>query len=58
MSMHSSALAWRIPQIEEPSGLQSVHGITKSDTTKATEHACFPALEDWMSKSINPIPPL
>ena len=31
MVTHSSILAWRIPWIEEPSGLQS-HGVAKSWT--------------------------
>ena len=33
MAMHSNILAWRIPQREEPGGLQSiVHGVAKSQT--------------------------
>ena len=32
MATHSSILAWRIPWTEEPGGLQSVHGVTKSQT--------------------------
>ena len=31
MATHSSILAWRIPQTEEPGGLQS-HGVAKSQT--------------------------
>ena len=31
MTTHSSILAWRIPWIEEPGGLQSL-GVTKSQT--------------------------
>ena len=31
-------LAWEIPWIEEPGGLQSM-GLQKSDMTEATEHA-------------------
>ena len=31
MATHSSILAWRIPQTEEPSGLQSM-GSQESDT--------------------------
>ena len=31
MATHSSILAWRIPQTEEPGGLQSM-GVTKSWT--------------------------
>ena len=30
MATHSSILAWEIPWTEEPEGLQSVHGVTKS----------------------------
>ena len=29
MVTHSSILAWRIPWTEEPSGLQSFHGVNK-----------------------------
>ena len=39
MTTHSSSLAWRIPQTEEPRGLQSI-GLQESDPTKETEHAC------------------
>ena len=38
MAAHSSTLAWRIPQTEEPGGLP-FWGRKESDTTKATEHA-------------------
>ena len=34
---HSSILACRIPQTEEPGGLQSM-GHKESDTTEVTEH--------------------
>ena len=30
MAIHSSILAWRIPWTEEPGGLHTVHGVTKS----------------------------
>ena len=30
MATHSSILAWRIPWTEEPDGLLTVHGVTKS----------------------------
>ena len=30
MATHSSILTWEIPWTEEPGGLQSVHGVTKS----------------------------
>ena len=29
---HSSILAWRIPWIEDPSGLRAVHGVAQSQT--------------------------
>ena len=37
MATHSSILAWRIPQTEEPGGLQSIDH-TESDTTEVTQH--------------------
>ena len=33
MALHSSTLAWKIPRMEEPGGLQSV-GLLESDTTE------------------------
>ena len=38
MATHSSILAWRIPQTEEPAGY-SPWGRTESGTTEVTEHA-------------------
>ena len=35
MTTHSSILAWKIPQTEEPGGLQSM-GVTKSQTRVST----------------------
>ena len=32
MATHSSILAWRIPRTEEPGGLHTVQGVTKSQT--------------------------
>ena len=32
MVSHSSTLAWKIPWMEEPGRLQSVHGVAKSRT--------------------------
>ena len=32
MATHSSVLAWRIPRIQEPGGLHTVHGVTKSSS--------------------------
>ena len=34
MATHSSILAWRIPWIEEPGGLQSAGSVAESDTTE------------------------
>ena len=35
MAIHSSILAWRIPWVEEPGGLQIVHwGHKESDTAE------------------------
>ena len=34
MAPHSSTLAWKIPWMEEPGGLQSPWGCTESDTTE------------------------
>ena len=35
MAAHSSILAWKIPQTEEPRELQSM-GLKESDTTEVT----------------------
>ena len=32
MATHSGILAWKIPWTEEPGGLHTVHGVTKSRT--------------------------
>ena len=32
IATHSSILAWRILWTEEPGGLHTVHGVTKSQT--------------------------
>ena len=38
MATHSSILAWKIPWIEEPGGLQSM-GVRESDTTEQLTHS-------------------
>ena len=38
VATHSSILAWRIPWMEEPLGLQSVHGVTKNQTQLSNFH--------------------
>ena len=45
MAPHSSTLAWKIPWMEEPGGLQSM-GSLRSDTT---ERLHFHALEKEMA---------
>ena len=45
MAPHSSTLAWKIPWMEEPGGLQSM-GLLKSDMT---ERLHFHALEKEMA---------
>ena len=37
MGTHSSVLAWRIPQTEEPGGT-AVHGVAESDTMELHTH--------------------
>ena len=44
MATHSNILAWRIPCLEEPGGLQST-GSQKSQTRLST-HACIPTCLD------------
>ena len=35
MATHSSILAWKIPQTEEPGGWCTVHGVAKSQTRRS-----------------------
>ena len=37
MATHSSILAWRIPRMEEPGGLHTVHGVAKGWTRLSDE---------------------
>ena len=46
MATHSSTLVWKIPWMEEPGRLQSVHGVWKSRTRL---HFHFHALEKEMA---------
>ena len=46
MATHSSTLAWRIPQTEEPGGL--VHGVTESETQPS---GCMPFLKPQSARS-------
>ena len=36
MATRPSMLAWKIPRIEEPDGLHTVHGVAKSLTRLST----------------------
>ena len=38
MATHCRILAWRIPQTEEPGGLQSIWGCRESDTPEHAAH--------------------
>ena len=38
VATHSSILAWRIPQTEEPDGLRFMGWVTESDTPEVTWH--------------------
>ena len=52
MATHSSTLAWRIPQTEEPGGL--VHGVTESETQPS---GCTPlALRTYYPASVLCVP--
>ena len=61
MATHSSILAWRIPWTEEPDGLHTVHGVTKSRTRLSdftfTSTYESPATMDpwiqWITRSLN-----
>ena len=46
IATHSSIFAWKIPWIEDPGGLHTVHGVTKSQTQ----------LSDWAQHSYNITP--
>ena len=44
MATHSTTLAWKIPRMEEPSGLQSM-GLQELDITEVTyKHPCINAV--------------
>ena len=51
MAPHSSTLAWKIPWTEEPGGLQSMHGVAKSQARQSdfTFPFHFHALEKEMA---------
>ena len=35
MATHTSILAWKLPWMEEPGGLHTVHGVAKSRTRRS-----------------------
>ena len=47
MAPHSSTLAWKIPWLEEPGGLQSMGSLSQTRLSNFTFH--FPALEKEMA---------
>ena len=51
MATHSSFLAWEIPWIEEPSGLQSM-GSQKVRHDLGTEKQHYPVKSRWL---LNPV---
>ena len=62
MATHSSTLAWRIPQTEEPGGLQSM-GHKESDMTELLTHTHTHThttvhIVGGISHDINPSPPI
>ena len=42
MATHSSILAWRILWTEEPGGIHTVHGVTKSAARLSDQHSTSP----------------
>ena len=51
MATHSSILAWRIPWMEEPGGLQSTGSHAESDTTEQL-HLLTYLLTAWKHRSL------
>ena len=41
MAAHSSVLAWRIPWLEEPGGLQSIESQSLTQLKQISMHACI-----------------
>ena len=48
MATHSSTLAWKIPWVEEPSGLQSTGSLSRTRLSDFTFTFHFHALEKEM----------
>ena len=49
MTTHSSTLAWKIPQTEEPGGLQSMRSLSQTRLSDFTFTFHFHALEKEMA---------
>ena len=49
MAPHSSTLAWKIPWMEEPGGLQSMGSLVRTRLSDFTFTFHFPALEKDMT---------
>ena len=49
MATHSSTLAWKIPWMEEPGGLQSMGSESQTQLSNFTFTFHFPALEKEMA---------
>ena len=49
MTPHSSTLAWKIPWMEEPGGLQSTGSLSRTGLSNFTFTFCFHALEKEMA---------
>ena len=49
MAPHSSTLAWKIPWIEKPDGLQSMGSLESDMTERLHFQFCFHALEKEMA---------
>ena len=49
MATHSSTLAWKIPWMEEPGGLQSIGSLSRTQMSDFTFNFRFHALEKEMA---------
>ena len=53
MATHSTILTWRIPWTEEPGGLATVHGVTKSQTGLRTKYIGLNITEAHFLKNLS-----
>ena len=54
MTTHSSTLAWKIPWMEEPGRLHTVHGVAKS-RTRLTDFPFFLSIVPFGEGNGNPL---